>query len=485
MRPEHPPKIKTEKETEQTAETPTDETLFEGFYSLERPTLGGLEKLGKELSEYSEFKPKLTFLFGLSENRRNAIEMVRTNKINQEQVINLIKSQDFIERGAGIYLLDKIEGLSSESIEQLRTFLANRRWKGKDKELAEKIKVKIILKTEGEDALDVLLKMSKEKGWENKRAVAEGLGELGDEKALPILEKLCGLSNKYWNPDKYWNPEVMKAAARAKAKIILKTEGEKALPVLSEMFLGSRFWPIQMAAAEALGNIPDKKVIDVLKKTDWNALGKEGENVKQTSARAIINIIRNIAEREGEEATPVLKEMCRDKNTYVSWPAAQVLARLIIKTRGEKADETLKETFKDYDEGLKEAVDFEKNKHQWLLGTQKPLFATAHTKELVGGLKDMQKISKQLREKCGDKFIGLTVFGSASKGYFKKSDIDFAVIIKEGVMEKIYQHLNKEITPNHNYEYHGHIEIGENNDVLWGEEPSGLFKGIFLATTIN
>lgn len=33
------------KDAKKTEETLTDETLFEGFYSLERPTLEGLEKL--------------------------------------------------------------------------------------------------------------------------------------------------------------------------------------------------------------------------------------------------------------------------------------------------------------------------------------------------------------------------------------------------------------------------------------------------------
>lgn len=45
---ERGPEIKIEKEAKKMVETPTEETLFEGFYSsLERPTLENLKKLEK------------------------------------------------------------------------------------------------------------------------------------------------------------------------------------------------------------------------------------------------------------------------------------------------------------------------------------------------------------------------------------------------------------------------------------------------------
>ncbi len=215
------------KEVKKIEETPTEETLFEGFYSLKRPTLEGVERLGKELSEYPELKPKLTFHFPLDKERIEAIEMFRTGKINQEMVFKLLESQDFVKRDAGEFLLRKTKGLSNENINRLQSILETKKWKGKDRESAEKIKVKIILETRGDKAFDDLIEMTKDKNWKSQLAAVEGLGELGNEKALPYLEEIC----------KKGFPILIKKAARARVKIILKNQGEKALSILSKMYL--------------------------------------------------------------------------------------------------------------------------------------------------------------------------------------------------------------------------------------------------------
>lgn len=435
MKQERPLEIKIQKETENTT-TPTDETLFEGFYSLEHPTLEGLEKLEKELSEYPELKPRLTFPFPLDKERIEAIEMLRTGKIDQERVVKLIESQDFIERDAGIYFLDKIKGLSNESINRLQSILGDKEWKEKNRELAEKIKVKIILETEGEKALETLTKMSQAQVLVDlaaQMAAIEGLGEIGNEKSLPVLEKLCKKEKG--------SPVLVKTADKARVKIILKTQPEeKALPILRKMYLEPGPVEIELAATEGLGSLSNKKAIKTLREKGWIVdLDLPKTVLEETGAQAVRNIIMQIAEKGGEKARADLREMCRDENEYVSRPAAKSLARLIIKTEGKKADEVLIETFKDYDEGVKEAVEFEKNKHEWLLGTQKPLFATAHLKELAKNLLELEKTSSKLKEEFGDKFIGLIVFGSAFKGYYfeKKREIDLVIIAKEDAARKI------------------------------------------------
>ncbi len=196
------------------------------------------------------------------------------------------------------------------------------------------------------------------------------------------------------------------------------------------------------------------------------------EEIKQ----AIRNSINHIVEKASEESRVALKELSQDKNEYVNLPASQSLARLIIKTEGKKADEVLKETFKDYSEEVKEAVDFEKNKHQWLLGTQKSLFATP-VEELAEKLTGLVKISQQLKEKYGDKFIGINVFGSASKGYFKKgSDIDLEIIAEKDVMKNICEHYDYS---GKSYELHKQI-IVDKKDMVINDRFPDLFLGLLI-----
>lgn len=467
------PKIEKEKGIKKTGEIPTDETLFEGFYSLERPTLRGVEKLEKELSEYPEIKPRLTFLFPLDKKRIGAIEMIRTGKINEDQVIKLIESQDFVKRDTGDFFLGKTKGLSKESIIRLQSILENKEWKEKNKELAEKIKVKIILETQKENAFGTLMEMTEDKNWKSRMAAVEGLGELGNEKALPCLEEVC---------EKGF-PVLIKKAAQARVNIILKNQREKALPILIKMYLEPGQWQIRLAAAEGLGNLANKGAVETLERGKVeNLKSLEKDAFREEIKQAIRNSINHIVEKGSEESRVALKELSRDKNKYVSRPAAQSLARFIIKTEGKKADEVLKETFKDYDERIKEAVEFEKNKHEWLLGAQKSLFATSHTNDLIENLTGLAKISQQLKEKYGDKFIGINVFGSASKGYFKKGrDIDFGIIAQKDVMGNVckYDYIIKKPKMTLYYELHKQIIIDENDEIINDEFPN-LFRGIFF-----
>lgn len=166
----------------------------------------------------------------------------------------------------------------------------------------------------------------------------------------------------------------------------------------------------------------------------------------------------------------------KNSEDFVMWRAGEFFLR--------KAKELSKESKakgEKIDSALKDSVNFGKNKHLWLLGSQKPLFATPHTKELTDALMDTQKLSQRLKERSGDKFIGIIVFGSAFKGYYKRPDIDSSIVLKEGAVDEIYQFLNDELTPRHVFEFHEHVEIGTDNEVIshFGESQK-LFSGLFF-----
>lgn len=164
----------------------------------------------------------------------------------------------------------------------------------------------------------------------------------------------------------------------------------------------------------------------------------------------------------------------KESEDFVMWRAREFLLSktygLSKGSKSEKANKTL-------------TKDFQKNKHLWLLGSQKALFATPYTKELVDAMTGVQNLSQKLKEKFGDKFIGITVFGGASKGYFSKTDIDAAIIAKQGVREEgIYQYIKEQLPSRHIYElFHVPTLIDWGDEVLdLCGESERLFHGLFF-----
>lgn len=366
--------------------------LFEGFHSFAQPNLKGVEKLHKELSKYPEFKPRLTFHFPLDKERTDAIEIVRTGKINEDSVNMLLKSRDFIKKSAG-----------------------------------------------------------------------KSLKDLFLKKPYPYAT----------------------TAVREGIENLLKTGTEEALPVLGQMLLDNSDWSIKVSSAEALSKITDKKTIEILKKADFQELTdkltfRQREVHHRTIKDAINGVIKNIAEKESEKAIPILEEMCQDV-TNVRIPAVRVLTKIIKETKGDEAAGLLKKNFTEENLKMRHVIDFEINKQTWLLGSQKALFATPYTEELVKGLKEVQEINQRLKKKFGDKFIGLVVYGSSAKGYFENSDIDSTFIAKEGIVYDILDFIANGLPERRLVEFHEQLAIDSNNEVmdLFGES-AGLFHGIFF-----
>ena len=210
------------------------------FNSLEQPSKELMEKITKELYEHSEVKPRLIFPFPLSEERNEALEMIKTEKIDEEKLLKLLKSNDFIEKKAGLYLLNKINIKFS--------------------------------KEKQEKSLPILEAMSKDEDWYVRQSVAQAMGNSG-EKSLPILEAM--------SKDKDWN--VRRSAIQGRIKIIIETKGEKSLPILEAMSK-DRDWDVRRAVAQALGNLGEKSlpILEAMSKDkDWDvrqevaqALGK-------------------------------------------------------------------------------------------------------------------------------------------------------------------------------------------------------------------
>lgn len=461
------------------------ETLFPGFNFFESPTLEKVEKMNEMLSKYPELKPQMTFIVGLNERRKNALKMIKTGEINQNQVLDLLESKDIIEQDSGLRLLmEKTHGVSQENIQRLQSILANNGSKDEKTETIERIKVKIILETQKEKAPDILKKLVKDKKWETRKAAIEGLGIIGDKKFLPLLEDLCKDRNP--NPPEENTAErskISKSAAKSAISIILNDQKEKSFEKLSYLLgYGKLNEQAKKEVAKGLGRLENTDALDVLNQGDQLVIFKDGSSVQEATKEAIISVICNIAKNQGEKAIPQLKELCGfTDNRYVRQAAAKSWARIIIESQGEKAPDILEKTFQNYGAEIQDAVNFEKNKHQWLLVSQKPMFATPHTKELAEKFLKLEKITQQIKNEFKDGFFGLIVYGSSTKGYYNKTDLDYKIIVKNtnNYEHFIYERFAELMPQFHSYESHGQIIIDENKKIIDREHPD-LFSGLFL-----
>lgn len=261
MRQERPPEIKIRKETEQTAETQTDETLFEGLFNFKPPT-------PKDLKEISEYKEKLAefkdpFPFRPGEERKIALKMLGSGKFEQNRVIDMVESPDFIVRDIAIEWLDELNNLSEQNIGRLEKVLERGKWKGKDRDLAERIEKKI--------------------EQFNKKGAGEGITaaekHLSSEETVTAIETL---KNDLRYEDKLWAylyPQEEKAVKEIKELIVnlAEKEGEKAIPVLKKLAREKNRY-VSWLAAEMLVRIIKAKDEDMLDET-FKGYGKEIKGV--------------------------------------------------------------------------------------------------------------------------------------------------------------------------------------------------------------
>jgi len=98
-------------------------------------------------------------------------------------------------------------------------------------------------------AIDVLLRLAKDKAYFMREAAAKALGQMGDSRALPVLLALSGDSHR----------QVRRAAARALGKLNNPQALEPLLVMLNE-----DDDDLACAAAEALGELGDRRAVQPL-----------------------------------------------------------------------------------------------------------------------------------------------------------------------------------------------------------------------------
>ena len=92
-----------------------------------------------------------------------------------------------------------------------------------------------------------------------------------------------------------------------------------------------------------------------------------------------------------------------------------------------------------------EQIDAEREKLLRLLASKNPVFASPETRVMMERVKTIEDIVHQLKKDFGDKFVGLSVFGSMAKGYMcEESDLDYTIITSDDkVPEKFKMLLEK------------------------------------------
>lgn len=457
------------------------------FYSLERPPKEKTDELLEKLYEYREAKPRLTFPFNLSERRKLILEMIKAEEIEGNEVLEFLKSDDFVEKNAAVYLLRKTK-IPEDKVNEILTFLEklseDENWF--IRKTAVETRAKIIAKNKDDKALSFLEKMSEDENSLVREAAVKVLGGFG-EKALPLLEKMSedsddivrevvakALENfgekvlpilKKMIKDENWF--VHRAAAETYVKIIARNKNDRALLLLEKMSK-NRDKFIREAVAEFLGNFDDKALF-LLEQLSEDKIGI----VREAVARALGNF--------GEKALPLLEKMSKDTDNFVREAVAKTLGNF-----GEKALPLLKRMSEDNDQFVRELAlqSIRKIKYKddnepylYLLSTQKPLFATYETEELMERIKKLQKITTKLKEKFNDKFIGLVIFGSTAKGYFiKQSDLDWGIVAKEKSVSKAFQEMAEAESFNLCHEYY--VGVNERNKISGDFEI--LFYGLFF-----
>lgn len=292
------------------------------FYSLEKPPKEKVEKLKTELYEYSpELKPRLTFIWPLSESRKEALEMIKSEKIDVEKVSKLLERDDFVEKEAGLYLLKSTKALSATNIEDCKkifSILENIYSKGEHAETAllwGDITFKAISNLLDKTPSNFLEKMLEDGDFSflKETALMDKIKiriiESKREKGLPILDEMIrDVSAR--------NSQTRRSAIEAKVKIINELHGEKALPILEKM----------VEEGDQMTNVVIIKSLTNFGEKSLPVLEKILEKCNKFDRYAIREEIVQVLGDFGEEAFPLLDKMARDEHWNVRGAVAEVLA---------------------------------------------------------------------------------------------------------------------------------------------------------------
>lgn len=157
--------------------------------------------------------------------------------------------------------------------------------------------------------------------------------------------------------------------------------------------------------------------------------------LRQHSDSKIREVTISALGKHGNEAIPYLEEV-NEKKLQEYGPAMEQLILIIGNPEDEgRAERKRRKESKRADKELAASWsentdwDFADQASTDFLWHQKPWQATPHKDDLQDKLSRIDKISEQLNQEFGDRFIGISVFGSASKGYLKpESDLELMLL---------------------------------------------------------
>ncbi|MEK7146161.1 MAG: HEAT repeat domain-containing protein, partial [Patescibacteria group bacterium] len=247
---------------------------------MENPKKDKVDALLEEIKKYPDLRPRLAFLFPLSEGRKNALDMLESGEItNLKKVEELLESKDFIEREAGFYILGnsfyRDTGISAK-MKNLLDAIYEEKYKKED--LADSVKMNVLIASHKEKAFPKIEKIIGQGLTSERLAAVRALifGGIDKNKAIGFLEK-TDFSNNYWAresiaegldifgeeslpllekfiSDKDNNIKIR--AIKTKIGIITASQKEKALPFLEKMAHYDD-WRVRMAVVANLLSIGD------------------------------------------------------------------------------------------------------------------------------------------------------------------------------------------------------------------------------------
>ncbi len=452
------------------------------------------KEIAKEIKE-----PPLTFSFPLNKRRREAIEMIyRPEKIKVEKILELLESEDFVEKRIGVELVPKVKEFSRDSAEKTLSILERMENKEDYSNIREKIfeaKIRTLLKINEGKALSVIVNTLESFGNLYLKGIGiKLLAEFG-ERALPILESLPkGLKESETEEILLTKLKIL-ASKKPKEAISLLRENiefindfseipiqlfnfkKELLPFLKEL-AESNYWKFRLNTAKVISYfISEKEGISLLKK-----LSKD----KEPSIR--VEIIKSLSNCQNpEKVFPLIEELIKKEKIYSSLSFKDIVKIFFFTLKsGENGKELLKEIKKNQkNENIQKAIElaFKINKQRkYYLALPKSLYATPFAEEMKETIFSLWKIKEKLERKFKDGFLGFIIGGSLEKGYFEpKSDIDYVIVGKEKRIEKIENEFRDSLESLHLKPCdRSHISILENGKLNVEDLESYLFSGLFF-----
>ena len=238
--------------------------------------------------------------------------------------------------------------------------------------------------------------------------------------------------------------ELRAAGVKPRLTFVFPTSGaRKAMRVLQNDS------PEPKAVKDLLGS---KRVTDVL--VGLNALDKLSPKGKKIAAT--LPILRGLLKHENEvvRKQAVVRLAMRPETTveylrYLSKQEDWAVHKQAFVELDKRLGATVDESHGLFGQDVHDKANSELTRRlgkRWLLGSQKPVFATAFTKELVVRFKRLEEVAAQLKKEFGRDFVGVTVVGSTTKGYATpKSDLDYALIASNKAVLARFKELAKDL----------------------------------------